>query len=154
MVVEGVTGDIVKEIVDVMTVVVNSQEPDFKEKIKSITKGNRKIYRFDITDLDLICDVELTSEGDVVVHWDILQEEPDLKVSSKAVVFDGVMTQRVSPMKVMLKRKAKVKGSLKEVAKFRPFIPVMSASYKKARVHIAEKYGLQEALKKMEEAKI
>ena len=154
MVVEGVTGDIVKEIVDVMTVVVNSQEPDFKEKIKSITKGGRKIYRFEITDLGLTCDVELTPEGEVVVHWDVLQEEPDLKVSSEAIVFDGVMTQRVSPMKVMLKRKAKVKGSLKEIAKFRPFIPAMSASYKKARVHIAEKYGLQEALKKMDEAKI
>lgn len=154
MVVEGVTRDIVKEIVDVMTVVFNSQEPDFKEKIKSITGGVRKVYRFEVTDLGLVADVELTSEGGVVIHWDSLEEEPNLKISSEALVFDGVMTQRISPMKVMLKRKAKVKGSLKEVAKFRPVIPALSASYKKARVHVAEKHGLQEALKKMDEAKI
>jgi predicted lipid carrier protein YhbT len=155
LVVEGVTRDIIKEIVDAMVVVFNSREPEFKEKMKSITKGKRKVYRFDVTDIGLTCDVELTSEGEVVVHWDALQDvEPDLKISSETVVFDGVMTQRVSPVTVFLKRKAKVKGSLGELNKFRPVIPEMSVSYKKARAHIAEKHGLQEALKKLDEAKI
>ncbi|MGQ9720424.1 MAG: SCP2 sterol-binding domain-containing protein [Candidatus Jordarchaeum sp.] len=154
MVVEGVTGDVVKEIVDVMSVVFNSQNQDFKDKIKSVTGGLRRVYRFEVTDLGLSCDVELTPKGEVVIHWDVLPEEPNLRVSSETLVFDGVMTQRVNPMKVMLLRKVKLKGSLKEVAKFRPILPLLSPSYKKARVHIAEKYGLQEALKKMDEAKI
>ena len=155
MVVEGVTRDIIKEIVDAMVVVFNSREPEFKEKMKSITKGKRKIYRFDVTDIDLTCDVELTPEGEVVVHWDALQDEkPDLEISSETVVFDGVMTQRVSPVNIFLKRKAKVKGSIMELNKFRPVIPEMSVSYKKARAHIAEKHNLQEALKKLDATKI
>jgi len=155
LVVEGVTKDIIREIVDAMVVVFNSREPEFKEKMKSITKGKRKVYRFDVTDIGLIFDVELTSEGEVAVHWDALQDvEPDLRISSETVVFDGVMTLRVSPVTVFLKRKAKVKGSFMELNKFRPIIPEMSVSYKKARAHIAEKYGLQEALRKMDESKI
>lgn len=155
MVVEGITGDIIKEIVDAMVVVFNSREPEFKDKIKSVTKGKRKVYRFEVTDIGLTFDVELTSEGEVVVHWDSLKDaEPDLKISSETVVFDGVMTQRVSPVTVFLKRKAKVKGSLMELNKFRPVIPEMSVSYKKARSHIAEKHGLQEVLKKMDGIKI
>jgi hypothetical protein len=154
LVVEGVTGDVVREIVDVMCVVFNSQSQDFKDRIKGITGGLRRVYRFDVTDLGLSFDVELTSGGEVVVHWDLLPGEPNLVVSSEALVFDGVMTQRVNPMKVMLLRKVKIKGSLMEVSKFRPILPLLSPSYKKARVHIAEKYGLQEALKKMDEAKI
>jgi hypothetical protein len=155
LVVEGVTKDVIKEIVDAMVVVFNSREPEFKEKIKSIVKGKRKVYRFDVTDIGLSCDVELTSDGEVVVHWDGLQgEEPDLRISSETVVFDGVMTQRVSPVTVMLKRKAKVKGSVMELNKFRPIIPELSVSYKKARAHVAEKYGLQGALKQLDEVKI
>lgn len=155
MVVEGVSRDIIREIVDAMVVVFNSRKPEFKERMKSITRGKRKVYRFDVTDIGLTCDVELTSAGEVVVHWDALQDvEPDLKISSETVVFDGVMTQRVSPVTVFLKRKAKVKGSIGELNKFRPVIPEMSVSYKKARAHIAEKHGLQEALKKLDEAKI
>lgn len=154
LVVEGVTGDVVREIVDVMCVVFNSQSQDFKDRIKGITGGLRRVYRFDVTDLGLSFDVELTSGGEVVVHWDLLPGEPNLVVSSEALVFDGVMTQRVNPMKVMLLRKVKIKGSLMEVSKFRPILPLLSPSYKKARVYIAEKYGLQEALKKMDEAKI
>ncbi|WXG41132.1 MAG: SCP2 sterol-binding domain-containing protein [Candidatus Freyarchaeum deiterrae] len=155
MIIEGVTRDVIKEIVDAMVVVFNNREPEFKEKMKSVTKGKRKVYRFDVTDIDLKCDVELTPEGDVVVHYDNLQnEEPDLMISSETVVFDGVMTQRVSPVAVFLKRKAKVKGSIRELNKFRPIIPEMSVSYKKARAHIAEKHGLQEALKKLDETKI
>ncbi|MEM2145771.1 MAG: SCP2 sterol-binding domain-containing protein [Candidatus Jordarchaeaceae archaeon] len=151
MVVEGVTKDVIREIVDAMVVVFNSREPEFKEKVKSITKGKRKVYRFNVTDIGLIFDVELTPEGEVVVHWDVLQdEEPDLNISSETVVFDGVMTQRVSPVTVFLKRKAKVKGSLMELNKFRPVIPEMSVSYKKARSHIAEKLCLQESLKKID----
>jgi len=154
LVVEGVTRDIVREMVDVMAVVFNNREPEFKERIRSITGGERKVYRFEVRDVDLVFDVELTPEGEAVVHWDDLVNKPDLMVSSDTLVFDGVMTQRVSPLKVMLLRKAKVKGSLTELAKFRPVIPAMSSAYKKARVHIAEKYGLQEALRKMNETKI
>lgn len=136
----GITPEIFREFIENM---MRYYVSEGREQIIKTFRDRNRFFAYEITDIDLSFQAEVTDDGDCVINWDPVAKS-GMRYIADAETFDDMMTGRVPAAEAFLRRRVKVKGALADAIRFLTVIPYLQRAYVKSRREIVEKYGLHE----------
>lgn len=136
----GVTPEIFREFV---TNMMRYYVEDSREVIVETFKKADRFLAYDIPDMGILFEIEVTDDGDCLLHWEPTGKSR-LKFIADSLVFDDMMTRRQSAMEIFLRRRASIEGPVKQAFRIMGVMSHIQRAYVRSRGEIVEKYGLDE----------
>ncbi len=133
----GVTREIFREFIERM---IKYYVSEAKDIIATTFRGKNRFFTYEITDLGISFQAEVTDNGDCVIHWEPVYES-GMRYIADALTFDDMMTTRVPPGVAFLQKRVNIVGSLRDTIRFLAVVPYSQKAYIRVSGEIIQKYG-------------